>query len=76
MIRGSITWTDKKVILLILLILFLGFYIGYASGTFMTIKTIAKIGSSFIDVDEKLIKLAIYQYENFIGDCFPPNWTI
>ena len=74
MIRGSISWTDKKVVVIILIVLFIGLYIGSSIGSYLTIKAVARIGVGFID--EGLIKQAIYQYEHYIHDCFPANWSV
>ena len=48
--------------------------IGYAFGTYTTIKAVAWVGKGF--VDEGMIRQAIYMYENNIGNCFPSNLTI
>jgi hypothetical protein len=44
-------------------------FFGYQLGVYITIKAVARIGRSF--VDEELIRQAIYQFQNNIGECFP-----
>ena len=59
----------KIIIIFIILALLLGSMLGFAAGSYTTIKAVAGIGGSFIDED--LIKQAIFQYQNNIGACFP-----
>ena len=51
------------------ILLIIGFGIGYLVGTFVTIKAVTEIASGF--VDKELIEQAIFQYKNNIGQCFP-----
>ena len=52
----------------IIFILIVGFVIGYALATWITINAVADIASRFIDAD--LVEKAIYQYKNNIGTCY------
>ena len=51
------------------ILLIIGFGIGYLVGTSVTIKAVTEIASGF--VDKELIEQAIFQYKNNIGQCFP-----
>lgn len=65
----------NKIVLLLLAGLVIGFIIGLGIGIEITINKVAKIASGFIDIDENLIRNAIFQYENNIGSCYPSNST-
>ena len=52
------------------------FIIGFSAGSYTIIKVVANIASGFIDIDYALMEQAIFQYENNIGQCFPPKFNI
>lgn len=62
---------DKYIIIIICIIaLVLGIFIGYASGTYFTIKAVAEVGRNFMD--EEIITEAIFRYKNHISGCYAP----
>ena len=61
----------NKYIFILIFVIFISLLIGYTLGTIITIKAIASIAIRFVDIDENLIKEAIFHYENRIADCFP-----
>ena len=76
-IRQSYQLKEYSRILLIAAACFAaGIIIGFYFGVETTIKSVAEIASRFVDIDENLIKQAIYQYNNNIGNCFPKNISI
>ncbi len=61
--------SNEVYLAIILGCLIAAFLIGYSIGTYTTIKVIADIASGFLSED--LIKAAIFQYKNNIGQCYP-----
>lgn len=45
------------------------FIIGYMVGSYVTLKTFARLASGFIDPE--LVEIAYTQYKNNLGSCFP-----
>lgn len=65
---------DNKVVIILIITLLIGLWVGFMIGSYATIKSVAKVASGFID-EEMLIE-AITMYKNNIGACFPSNFTI
>jgi len=70
------TRTNKEYILILILLLIIGLLIGFAAGTYVTVKATVVVARTFINdekvreaVDENLIKEAIFKYKNNIGGC-------
>ena len=61
--------TTKKMIVYTIIILLIGIFVGTLIGTAITIKSIAEIGSGFLD--KELIENALYQYNNQLKGCYP-----
>ena len=68
--------TNKEYILILILLLIIGLLIGFAAGTYVTVKATVIVARTFINdekvreaVDENLVKQAIFQYKNNIGGC-------
>lgn len=61
----------KKMMVCLIIGLLIGFMIGVPTGSYITMKAVARVGSSFLDAE--LIQQAIYQYQNNIAGCFPPK---
>ena len=66
----------KTIIIVGIICLIVGLLIGFASGSYITLKAVVKVASGFINIDMEKVNAAIYQYENNIGACFPSNFTI
>lgn len=62
---------DKRVVVIVILALLIGYAIGFFHGVSVTIQKVADIGSRFIDIDYEAVEAAIYQYENHISGCYP-----
>lgn len=63
---------NKTIVLIAVLALIIGFFAGYMSGSYVTIKAVANIASGFIE--PQLVEQAIYQYNNHIGNCYPSQF--
>jgi len=59
----------KKMVAIGLVFLFVGILVGVTIGSYLTIKAVAKVGSSFLD--EELVRQAVWQYKNNIAGCYP-----
>ena len=61
-------------VIIVLILLALVYFVGFGMGAYSTAKVVAKIASGF--VDPELVRQAIFQYKNNIGQCFPSNFTL
>lgn len=63
--------------IIIAVLIAIAFFIGFYLGGIAAIETMAKIASKFVEIDYGLIKTAVFQYENHIGDCLNrTEWKI
>lgn len=60
----------KTLIVVGIICLLIGGFIGFQLGAYVTLKSVVDIASRFIDAE--LVEKAIYQYKNNIGHCFAP----
>lgn len=58
-------------LIIIIIALLIGGFIGFSIGVYTTIKSIVYVASGFIDIDYDLVSKAIFQYKNNIGGCYP-----
>ena len=70
---------NKRLIIFSFVFLILGILIGYSWGATQSLNWCVKVGLKFvdIDIDEQMLKTALYQYKNHIGGClFTQNASI
>ena len=69
---GKFKWTNKKIIIAGIILIIIAFFIGFYMGVDFTIKKVVKAASGFIEINKDLVYRALFQYENNIGNCYPP----
>lgn len=67
---------DKKLRIKLILAVIIGIVIGFIIGTIfgmnIMLQKVINIARGFIDIDEELIKAAVWKYEHSVAQCFPP----
>ena len=67
----------RTIIIAAVILIITALIVGLFVGSYITVKSIARIAAGFLKIDYKLVEQAIFQYENQIGNCFPAgNLTI
>lgn len=63
---------NYKIVSALILFFLFSFFMGFEFGTYITIKSVAKVASGFMD--KGIVEQAIFHYKNNIGECFPSKF--